>query len=904
MKLFLTTVLFLILIITKMEGQTIKNYDTDWKKVDELLKKKGLIKSALEELKKIYVKAKAEKQEAQVIKALVYQVNLQKNITEHGEEEAIKEIEKEITLQKEPVAIALLKSLLADMYWQYFQNHRWNLYDRTKTELFVKDDIATWSLIDFHKRISDLYLQSINSEKVLKNTKLSNYDALIIKGNVRTLRPTLYDLLAHNALEYFKNDERDMDKPAYTFEIDQPKAFAPAAAFVSATFITKDSLSLKHKALLIYQDLIRFHLTDASPEALIDVDIDRIEYVYNNAVMPNKDSLYQQSLETLISKYNNASIAQARYLLAAYYESLAVTYHPLRDTTYRFARLKAKEILEKVVQDSALKNEGWTNSYNLLHQINKQDFSFKVEKVSLPDQPFRALVNYKNITSLYLRIIKLDAPLKEALQMRNDTYWTKLTNAAAVNKWMQILPQTGDLQHHAVEIKVDGLPIGEYILLASANEKFDKKDNPLGAQLFYVSNISYVTQDNQFFVLHRQSGQPLPNAKVDVYQQQYDYKAYKYTSVPVGSFKTDKNGYLKFDPKKEERRNNYLLDITYNKDRLKTEDVIYNYYYTNEEQITTQKKTFFFTDRSIYRPGQTVYFKAITINKNGKSSKVAKGYKATFYLSDANNEEIDSLELTTNEFGSVWGKFVLPANTLNGAISIHDKEERNLVSFSVEEYKRPKFYTAFEKVKGTYKVGDSITITGNAKAYAGNTIVGAKVSYRVVREPRFLYPWIFWRWMPTTAPMEIAHGETHTDENGLFKIAFKAIPDVSIAREMEPVFDYRIYADVTDINGETRSTEEIVSAGYKSLILKTGIAERIVADSLKALSIRTENMSGTFEQAVVTVAFYLLQPEQRLIRERYWEQPDQFVLSKEEFIKHFPHDEYAAERDSKSWNRV
>ena len=160
-------------------------------------------------------------------------------------------------------------ALVAQSYWNYFQNNRYKFYNRTATVNFNKDDIATWSIDDFHRKISELYLSSIKEEPLLQQTKLEPYDVIIAKGNARKLRPTLYDLLAHRALDYFKNDERDVNKPSYVFEINQAAAFDPAADFVHRKFPTKDSVSLLHKAIQIYQKLILFHLNDKTPDALI-----------------------------------------------------------------------------------------------------------------------------------------------------------------------------------------------------------------------------------------------------------------------------------------------------------------------------------------------------------------------------------------------------------------------------------------------------------------------------------------------------------------------------------------------------------------------------------------------------------------------------------------------------------
>ncbi len=375
-----------VFVVAPTAAQSVKNYEAQWKKVDELLQKQNLPKSALEEVKKIYALAKKESQDAQLIKSLVYMVSLQQENREENEVQAIKEIEKEIKTSKEPAA-SVLRALLADLYWQYFQQHRWQLYQRTNTLNFNKDDIATWTVDDFHKKVGELYLQSLEKETILKAAKLQPFDAIIIKGNVRHLRPTLYDLLAHKALDYFKNSERDIKKPAYAFEINQPEAFAPAADFVKYNFFTRDSLSLQHKALLIYQKLIAFHLNDAKPDALIDVDIDRIQFVYQNSVLENKENRYLEALNTVTKKYTGSpQVSQAWFLLAAHYESLAARYRPSDDTANRFARLQARDILTRVVTDSNQYKgtEGWANSYNLLKEIIKPQFSFELEKINIP----------------------------------------------------------------------------------------------------------------------------------------------------------------------------------------------------------------------------------------------------------------------------------------------------------------------------------------------------------------------------------------------------------------------------------------------------------------------------------------------------------------------------------------
>jgi Bacterial Alpha-2-macroglobulin MG10 domain/Alpha-2-macroglobulin family/MG2 domain len=911
--LILLITLFHLSMINAHGQGPVKNYAAAWKKVEDLVKKE-LPKSALTEVKNIYVQAKKEKQDAQIIKSLVYMTGLQQENREDNEVFSISEIEKETNISKEPVT-SILKSLLAEMYWNYYQQNRWKLYNRTQTIDFKKDDIATWGTEDLHKKIGELYLGSISNEKILQQTKLEPFDAIIMKGNVRHLRPTLFDLLAQRALTYFENDERDIKKPAYAFEIDQASAFDPAADFITRKFTTKDSLSLQHKVLLIYQDLIAFHIKDNKPDALINIDIQRLEFIKEKSVHADKDHLYFLSIQHIAQQYQNIpAAAQAWYLMAAYYNEKADGYKPYGDSTHRYDRIKAKETCEKVLQQKD-SSEGKINCYNLLNTINSQSLQFSVEKVNVPEQPFRSLVKYRNFSTLYLRLVQPDEKLKKEIENQyDDNYWTLILAAKPLRNWQQSLPVTNDMQTHTTEIKVDAMPAGEYLLVASTDKDFSGKKTILGARYFYVSNISYVNSGQDYFVLNRDNGQALASAVVQVWEQKYDSRTSKYVREKGPSFKTDGNGFFKWSKKNINNNSytsypSYLLDITHNKEQFFMKDYITDYYYYRDNTVTepaTTHSIFLFTDRSIYRPGQTVYFKGIVLVRNAKekTGAVSKDYEATVVLRDANYKDVDTIKLRTNEFGSFSGKFQLPETGLNGQFGIYIRMGDANANFRVEEYKRPKFYVDYEPLKGTYKVNDKIKLTGNAKAYAGNNIDGATVKYRVVRQPRFLYSWMFWRWwQPPAAEMEIAHGEVKTDKDGKFVVEFTAIPDLKIEKKFEPVFDYTVYADVTDINGETRSGEKMVTVGYKSIILQVNTPATLPADSLKSISISTQNMNGEFEPANVKVTITKLKEEKRLIRQRFWERPDQFTMTKEEYIGYFPYDEFDNESDSKSWEK-
>ncbi len=901
---------FFLIVLSAPAQLPVKKYEKEWKRVTELIDK-GLPKSALAEVKKIYTLAQNQKQDAQVIKSLMYMISLQRENREKNAVLSITELEKELKVRKGSAA-AILNSLLAEIYWGYYQSQRWKIYNRTKTENFSKTDLTTWDAEDFHKRISQLYLLSIQEETLLQQTKLTAFDELIQKGNMRHLRPTLFDLLAHRALSYFENDERDIRKPAYAFEINQAAAFAPAFSFAKEHFSTKDSLSLQHKALQLYQKILAFHQHDTKPDALLDADLLRLQFVKNHSTHPDKDVLYMDALQQICSRYGQLpAAAQAWYLVASWHRARANEYKPLGDTTYRFSQVKAKEICDKVLQQKD-SSEGKINCQNLLQEIRKQSFRFSIEKVNIPNQPFRTLVHYKNTNQLWFRIIKSSEALKKILENQYDEkFWPALTAARAEKMWTQSLPDTKDFQEHSTEIKIDGLPSGEYVLLASGNAGFSDKNTVLGARYFYVSAISYVQQQTDFFVLHRDSGLPLENASVQIWDQRYDYNISKYIREKGPSYHTDANGYFKMErkDKKENRYGTYfLVDISHNNDRLFMNDNLYDSYYDNQttDKTGSDISVHLFTDRSIYRPGQTLYFKGIVLtkSKSDHTGSVQAGYATSIILRNANYQNMDTIHVTTNEYGSFQGKFQLPQSGMNGPFMLMTLNEAGSTNFRVEEYKRPKFYVSYEPVKGAYKVQDNITVTGNAKGYAGNNIDGALVTYRVVRQPRFIYSWYFWRWwQPPSEEMEIAHGETKTDQNGKFSITFKAIPDLKIDKKFDPLFDFTIYADVTDLNGETRSGEQSITVSYKAVMLSAIVPVSLPADSLKQMNIFTRNMNGEHEPSMLTVSISRLKEEKRLIRNRYWERPDQFVMTREEYIRYFPNDEYANESDFRNWEK-
>ena len=362
MKFFFSFSLLLIAMIATAQ----KQYTKEWKRIDSLTGKAGLVKTALKEVNAIYAAAKKENNDVQVIKALVTRMSLNDVLSDSGRYENIALLDKEIATAKEP-AKSILNSIAGSSYWQYLQMNRWQFYNRSTTKGYDNKDISTWSIDQLNERIGSYFENSLVNSKLLQSASLEKFDPIIVKGNARSLRPTLYDLLAFRALDYFKNDQAYVSKPAYQFEISDMEAFAGAKTFAGHTFETNDTVSNLFKALKLYQQVLAFHLNDQKKDALIDADIDRLQFVKNFGVHPGKDALYISALEKIITgREKNPEIAPALISLSSWYLEKGQSYDANVDTTGRYHLNKAKELAGQVV---AFKQKTAANSQSAcVHQ--------------------------------------------------------------------------------------------------------------------------------------------------------------------------------------------------------------------------------------------------------------------------------------------------------------------------------------------------------------------------------------------------------------------------------------------------------------------------------------------------------------------------------------------------------
>ena len=867
-----------------------------WKKVDSL-SGQGLPQSALEVVNHIYQQAEIKADWPEFIKASIYQLRLRSEFEENYIEKHISETEKNLSKKPEPVR-QILHSILADLYWQYYQQNRYQVLDQTVVSGNTSEDIATWDALRFVERTSQHYHASLENSVLLQSVSLKLYDPILHnERNSKEFRPSLYDFLAHRAIDFFMNDEASITKPIHQYVMQDANLLETPEIFTGLNISTSDTLSFHYQAITLLQKVEKFHQKDKDVVPLVDAALKRLKFVKTSGSIANSDSLYLQALLNLEKKYEGQpASADVMENIARFWYGSDFVHSKSRNTQSNSNYVVAREWCLKVLKLFP-ESDGAKNCAVILSSIEEPSLSITMDNEVVPGKAFPVLVEFRNTQKVWFRLVQLnyekDADLIK--ETYNEQTMDKYLSARAIKEWNITLPVIEDYRQHSVEIVHPEVEMGYYLLIASGNEQFKRGQSPISMHEFWSSNISYISRKNEdgsnnFYVLNRADGQALQEVKVQIFTKEYDYKVRKsvrknddvYTSGADGAFllkSASKNYYA-----------NLSFDFTFKKDRLVADNYISRYF--NSTPIHGEKiRTFFFTDRSIYRPGQTVYFKGIVIGNEDNSNRVIADVPTTVTLYDVNGQNVSSVKVLSNKYGSFSGSFILPASGLGGKFRIENGFGSSY--FNVEEYKRPKFEVDFLPITGSYRLNEKVSLSGKAESYTGVPVTDASVSYRVVRSvswPFYRYGWGFW---PYHVPeSEIANGTLVTQSDGSFLIDFTALPDPKASSKMSPLFRYTVYADVTDINGETHSAITAVQVSSKALILDLDTPSTINREVDGSYMLTTTNLNGEKTPAKVTVEVFSLKETTRITRPRKWSAPDTSTYTREEFILLLPTDIY------------
>jgi len=867
------------------------DYDKAWASVEKFINE-GLPKSALEKAEEIYKMALSEKNDAQLAKSIIYISRLTISTNEKGIETSITKLDEIVKTGSSPVK-QIASSYLAELYQRYFDSYRWEISQRSEVTGEKSDDFRTWTTQQFLATIESFYLLSIEDKNAIKipieqyNIVLNKYDSSAV-----VFRPSLYEVLADRAFTFFNQYDNYSNENQESFQVDQSWYFASAKDFSTREIVANDKSSSKYKILTLYQEIIKTQRQNDNASALAEYDLRRLAYVHSQSTLEDKDELYIQSLKKL---------AQLHTGIDFYTEITAVLASQIRiiqqDST---ANTKAIELCEAAIKKYPL-SSGAAKCQSIINDIKKPALQVYAEQVYLSGNQFLYALDYTNITSVKIETVKLGKDFYELTQKRNqEEIVAYLKNVKKIKTSKQSLKASNNYRTQRIELSHPKLDFGQYAILVTSSVKDEEVFQYV---VFHISDLSYASfsadKKRIFLVSNRKTGQPVKGVTVTLHQQKYNPSNRRYDFIKTGTYTTDNNGKV-IVSELQERNVKVILQLK--KDVLDLNQFHYNY---NRHDPDVYRFAEIFTDRSIYRPGQSIYYKAILL-KNDKLQipSILSGETVDVIFRDANYQEISRQSLKSNDFGSINGSFTIPLGKLNGTFTLEIQSKNGISGqkgIQVEEYKRPTFEVKTNPITGEFKVNDQIKVTGDVLTLAGSGVDGASVRYKVVRSARFPGWGWYWRMPYNSTEFIVKQGETTTDADGKYEFSFEAVPDLKVAKKDLPVFNYSIEIAVTDQRGETRSATTSASAGYTAFTLSSNISKETDMSDIKQLKINATSTNGQPVEASGKLKLSLLKEPTTVQINKYWDGKTDFPLPRTVAEKYFPQYPVAPSPDFSSW---
>lgn len=819
--------------------------DAQWARVADDISK-GLPKSAATDLDPIIQQTLAEKAYPEAVKAVLWKISLQAEIEGNRPDEGIKRLQAQIATSPTEMR-PVMEAVLGYWYWQYFEQNRWRFLQRTQAGTASGPDIQTWDLARILTEIDAHFSSALANDAVLKGTPISSYDALLTKGTVPDrYRPTLYDFVVHFALEFYQAGEQGRFASEDQFEIDaESPIFAEANQFERWQPATDDhAWSPQLKAIRLYQALLKFHHGDADPAAYDDADLARLTFAHNVAVGETKDDRYKAALEGFIERTSR-------------YEISARAFADLAEATRTDGDfIKAHELADRGARDFP-GSAGSSMCLNVISEIEAKSAQLETERIW--NAPWPTLdITYRNTNRVYFRAypVRFEDSLTEAGQypMSGDVT-DRLLSQKPILEWQSNLPATTDYKERTERLPAPTtLKPGLYVIIASHDAKFSTDNNQISSARIWVSDLALIIGSHgEGMVLNAVTGEPVADATVRMWRRDNNGRFNR------NATSTDENGHFAF----EAPNTPVLILAEYDGHAISSANE--SYWFRRDREDATGNAIVFFTDRALYRPGQTIYYKGIAIHGEHAAQKynVRPDHEVTVVFREVNGNEIARATHRTNAYGSFSGSFVAPRDRLMGQMNIMALNETGNSWFAVEEYKRPKFHVDLSAPAESPKLRTKIDMSGHAIAYTGSAIGNAKVKWQVTRTAT-LPLWCWWRQPPSIK--SIAHGTSTTDALGTFNLQFIADPDSTIPVVNEPVFSYTIDVDVTDGNGETRSEKKVIRVGYAALTTSIVADEWQTANQPVVLKIATQSLNDDPQAAQGNIAIHRVEQPSKVIR--------------------------------------
>ncbi|TGD57068.1 alpha-2-macroglobulin family protein [Flavobacterium humi] len=874
-----------------------QDFEKNWSKVIAL-ESADKIKSANEEVQKIYDKAKQKGVESEVIKTFFYTSKYLQKLDEDAQAKIMSNLKKEIAELSIP-SQSILQYIYAKSLESHLSQNNYNIKKLAATDSIYNNDFRTWPIKTLESEIKNAYEKSIANKEIIQKTPLLNYESIFDFLKYDDFKElTVFDFLGTEAISYYTSNISNKANNQDVYQNKKDLLFDTSGAFTAASFDFIPDKNVR-RIFSLYQELEKNGKT-------------KQEHQFNRLVFC-KDHIYSDDTYYL----KTLSRFQKVHLYNEVLQKVLFEKAEIYQSTASKDKFPNNQIIAVRLYDSILSlSHSVTRKKAILakNQVTSKHLDLKLLKQVYRNENTRAFISYKNVDNItfsFYRINQNRFNNKEPDSWRKDSIVATLTkNKIPEKKISYTLENKKDYFTYTTEVLLPQLETGHYLVyMESAQENDSTKTKPFAYETVTVTDLSllsYIKNDKIYFqTLDRKSGLPIEDVKIQTDED---------------TLMTDEYG--KAEAQFTQKNHYYVNNILASKeqDSLSIKNPYIQHFYDNDDDDGKIKsKIEFYLDRAIYRPGQTVYYKGIALMQKKEQSKVMPNLRVKITLKDADQDDIKELEMTTNEFGSFSGEFILPKTGLTGDFSIIAEEPDNVekdllydakekehpfwdnmenyeseITFKVEEYKRPKFEIKFNPIKETYIINQKVSVSGSAKAFAGSNLSDAKITYKIDRKSYNSY-WDYDRDNATT----LLQGEGKTDALGNFTIVFTAEPEEGFTPASSPVFNYAVSVSVTDSNGETRANETSVKVGYNTLNLKAELPAIVETGKKETALLTSENLNNEFVPVKGQLQFFFIGPINNKWKDRAFAYPEIKAISDTEFGRLFPYEKDPAKTDYK-----
>lgn len=834
-------------------------YETQWKKIEQNAKQ-GLYKSNLPVIRELQDRAAKEGNAVELIKSLKAEFSILKQTEDDTQNDASSQFFAKLQSVENKLSGSdrlVFKALLGEFFSDYYGSRAWTINQRTNIHSQDVSKIETWSKLDFKNYLFRHFEELSSEEAALRRIPLEEYRGIFYSTENLNYFPTLADWNAEREIQFLSNRQ--------LFTPNELKANQSRINALYDETIAKNSGNAK--LYFAHQKML-----------------------YNCSATNCKNRL-----EQLRGLLNSPVDGDYKVLIA-------------EDVV---ADLMAEEKFnEALILIESLKKQ-YPNS-NFLNNIRNQENSITNPTLTLhyetetqSNRPIHLVAEHKNADRFTLNIYQTE-DIQGFMNHIRDGYRHKFNTVkkTLVRKENYTLQNRKDYKTYKTSLEIQPLPPGIYLVEYAVENSINSTFYFIASENRVIEILKSSTSGKKDLdrLVDRENGVPKGNTAIDIFESVNEKPATKFT------VKTDVDGNFSF-PDSENRDyyrtfllrsagNNYQLMHQYGGNRRDDSDTA----------VEIAGSVQIFLDRAIYRPGQTVYFKAITTSLEplSQKEKVVEKAKLIVVLEDANGEEISKQILTTNAFGSVSGNFTLPGGKLNGEfnISVFNDKERSALDisgnkpFRVEEYKRPKFEVTFEPVKGEYRYGQTLELKGKAVMFSGVPLSGSTVNYEIKKRN---IRWMYFGWYPRGNGNENSIlGAVKTNEKGEFTIKVDLKKDETL--EGIQIDNYEIEASITDISGETQSATQQVKVASVSHYIEADDIGNIFSDYPATVHVKIKNYSGQNLAKSLNAKLTKLQEPQRIFRDNFTAVVQNLPqLPKEEFLQKFPHDLFDKNDEISHW---